>query len=182
MFQKELPRLLRVAGDRRLQRRQTVVLLFVAQLLEEAHAQVLTVKILVAVEEMDFEQRDVDRIDRRSPADAGNTAAEMIHFNDEDTAQRRRTAQDNIRRRKPQSAAELRAVRDAPADRVRMAEEPLGCAQIARLERGAHRRARNPLALELHVRHLLEHEAMPRRGGLEGRKVAGAARAKAKIP
>ena len=47
MFQKELPCLPRVARDCSLQRRQAVVLFFIAQLLQEAHAQMLAVKVLM---------------------------------------------------------------------------------------------------------------------------------------
>jgi hypothetical protein len=58
-----------------------------------------------------------------------------------------------------------------------MAEQPLRAAQVAGVERGAHRRARHPLAFELDVGHRLDGEAVL----FEGRKIALAAGAEAEI-
>ena len=50
-----------------------------------------------------------------------------------------------IERRKTDFAAELAAVQDLAADRVRLAEQVLSPAEIAGRERGAHRRTRDAL-------------------------------------
>jgi hypothetical protein len=50
MSQKELPCLPRIARNGGPQRRQAVVLYFIAQILQEAHAQMLAVQVLVAIE------------------------------------------------------------------------------------------------------------------------------------
>src|SRR3990170_4571164 len=92
MFQKELPGARCVARDRCLQRRQAVVLLLVAQLLQEAHAQMLAIQVLVAVEQMHFEQRNRHRVDGGAPAHARHSAAETIDFDHEDPGDRRRSA------------------------------------------------------------------------------------------
>src|SRR5688572_11233597 len=118
----------RVAGDRRLERVQAVVLLFVAQLLQETHAQMPAVELAVPVEEMNLEERLRHRVHRGAASEACHATAEALHFNREYSRQRRRPAQRDIGSRKSETAPELRAVGNPAADGIRMAEQPLGCA------------------------------------------------------
>src|SRR5438105_13264354 len=108
----------------------------------------LSVKVLLVVEEMDFEQRDGNRVDGGPISQARHAPPEMVHFHHKDARKRGRAAKHYIRGGEAEAAADLGAVRDASADGVRMAEQALGAAQIARLERGAHRGTRYARALE----------------------------------
>src|SRR5438034_11272169 len=78
MSRKIFPGAVRVLRDRLLQGIEPVVLLLVAQLLEEADLQVPAIKLLVAIEQMHLQQRHRDRVHRRAPADAGDPRAEAF--------------------------------------------------------------------------------------------------------
>src|SRR5687768_16549543 len=93
MVCKILPGLPRILRDRQLQGLEAVVLLLVAQLLQEAHAQVLAIELAVMVEKMHLEQRQRHRVDRWPPADARHAAAEAVDFDHEDARDRWRAAQ-----------------------------------------------------------------------------------------
>ena len=91
------------------------------------------VLILRVVEEIHLQERDRHRVDRWPPSHARHAMPVAIHLDHEDAGDRRRPAQHDVGGRKAQPAAELRAVRHAPADGVRMAEQPPGAALETRL-------------------------------------------------
>src|SRR5260370_40761239 len=109
MSGKKFPRLGGIARDRLLQRLEAVVLLLVAQLLEEAHPQVLAVQILLLVEQMNLKQRMGHGVHRRAPPDARYAGTEIIHLDDEDAGERRRPPQPDIVSGAPATARGLRA-------------------------------------------------------------------------
>ena len=105
------------------QRRQSVVFLLIAQLLQEAHAQMLAIQVAAGViKKMDLEERDGNGIHRRPPADARDARPEALHVDDENPGDRRWAAQDDVRSRESERATELGAMRDAPTDHVRVAK------------------------------------------------------------
>src|SRR5438477_599538 len=137
MFRKIFPGPARILRDRLLQGIEPVVLLLVAQLLEEANLQVPPIKLLVAIEQMHLQQRHRDRVHRRSPADAGDPRAEAFDLHGKDAAERRGPPQRDVGGGKSQGAAQLRAVRHPAAEGIRVSQQPLGAAQIARARRAA---------------------------------------------
>src|SRR5438105_1309976 len=174
---KVLTRLFGVLCDRRAQGRQAFELGLVAQLPEEAYLQAPAVEAATALQQMHFEQRLRHRVHRRPQAHAGNTGPQALDLYDVNAQEWRPLCERNVGGGKTQIVPELRAVDHAPAERVRPSEQPLGAGEIARLERRAHRRARDALALEGHVGHRLEGEAAP----LERGEVALALRAEAEV-
>src|SRR5216117_3142285 len=78
MSRKIFPGAVSVLRDRLLKGVEPVVLLLVAQLLEEADLQMAAIKLLVAIEQMHLQQRHRDRVHRRSPANAGHPRAEAL--------------------------------------------------------------------------------------------------------
>src|SRR2546429_8028816 len=130
MGRKILARLARIARDRRFQGVQIFELLLFAQLFQEAHAKMLSVKVLLIVEEMYFEQRDGDRVDGGPLSQARHAPPEIVHFHHKDARKRGRAAKHYVRGREAEAAAELRAVRHAPADGVRVAEQALRLAKL----------------------------------------------------
>src|SRR4030095_7377061 len=130
MARKIFPRLARIARDGVFQRLDALEPLLVAQLLEEAHAQVLAIEVTLPVENMHLQQRLRDRVDGRAPAEARYAASQPgsqpLHFHDEDPCERRRPAKDDIGGRESELAAKLGPVRHRPADRIRMPGQALG--------------------------------------------------------
>src|SRR5205823_5840265 len=178
MFRKIFPGPARILRDRLLQGIEPVVLLLVAQLLEEANLQVPPIKLLVAIEQMHLQQRHRDRVHRRSPADAGDPRAEAFDLHGKDAAERRGPPQRDVGGGKSQGAAQLRAVRHPAAEGIRVSQQPLGAAQIACAERAAHRGARDALAFEQHIGHRFQAESVAHRRLLERPEIAGAPRGK----
>src|SRR5438132_1026775 len=181
MSRKIFPGTVSVLRDRPLQGIEPVVLLLVAQLLEEADLQMAAIKLLVAIEQMHLQQRHRDRVHRRSPANAGHPRAEAFDLHGKDAAERRLPPQRDVGGGKSQGAAQLRAVRHPAAEGIRVSQQPLGAAQIARAERAAHRGARHPLAFEQHIGHRFQAESVAHRRLLERSKIAGAPRAEAEV-
>src|SRR2546428_8004022 len=118
----------------------------------------LSVKVLLVVEEMYFEQRDGDGVDGGPLPEARHAPPEIVHFHHKDARKRGRAAKHYIRGGEAEAAAELGAVRHAPADGVRVAEQALRLAKLPGLERGAHRGTRYARALEQDIRHRFEQE------------------------
>src|SRR5438477_1086586 len=125
MSRKVLTRLLGIPRDRLAQRRQAFELDLVAQLPQETHAQAPAVEIAGALEEMHFEQRLRHGVYRRPQADAGHCGTECFYLDYVYSREGRSLAQHDVRRREAEIVAELRAVRHAPAQRVRATEQPL---------------------------------------------------------
>src|SRR2546428_7449643 len=90
MSRKIFPGAVSVLRDRLLQGVEPVVLLLVAQLLEEANLQMPAIKLLVAIERMHLQQRHRDGVHRRAPANAGHPRAEACNLHGKNTAERRR--------------------------------------------------------------------------------------------
>src|SRR5947207_12894509 len=100
MSRKIFPGAVSVLRDRLLQGVEPVVLLLVAQLLEEADLQVPAIKILVAIEQMHLQQRHRDGVHRRAPANARYSGAKAFDLHGKDAAERRRPPQPDLGRRK----------------------------------------------------------------------------------
>src|SRR5216117_4297133 len=98
MSRKIFPGAVSVLRDRLLQGIEPVVLLLVAQLLEEADLQMAAIKLLVAIEQMHLQQRHRDRVHRRPPANAGHPRAEAFDLHGKDAAERRRPPQRDVGR------------------------------------------------------------------------------------
>src|SRR3954465_13570871 len=93
-----------------LQLPEIAVLLFIAQLLEEAYAQMPAVQLARPVEQVHFQQRPRQWVDGRPQAEARYARSHALHLDDQDAAEGRRAAQRNVRGGKPEIAAELPAV------------------------------------------------------------------------
>src|SRR2546422_4647751 len=96
MSRKIFPGPARILRDRPLQGVEPVVLLLVAQLLEEANLQMAAIKLLVAIEQMHLQQRHRDGVHRRASADAGDPRAEAFDLHGKDAAERRLPPQRDI--------------------------------------------------------------------------------------
>src|SRR2546422_3786753 len=96
MSRKIFPGPARILRDRPLQGVEPVVLLLVAQLLEEANLQMAAIKLLVAIEQMHLQQRHRDGVHRRASADAGDPRAEAFDLHGKDAAERRLPAPPDI--------------------------------------------------------------------------------------
>src|SRR2546428_2256409 len=96
MSRKIFPGAVSVLRDRPLQGVEPVVLLLVAQLLEEADLQMAAIKLLVAIEQMHLQQRHRDGVHRRASADAGDPRAEAFDLHGKDAAERRLPPQRDI--------------------------------------------------------------------------------------
>src|SRR6188472_389497 len=94
----------------------------VAQLVQELDGDAPAVDRFVEVEHEHFQQRLAIRLHRRPYADAGDAGArssrQAVHAYGENSGQRRRTAQRDVRRRKTETASPLVAVADVAADCV----------------------------------------------------------------
>src|SRR6185369_15540445 len=95
--------------------------------------------------------------------------------------ERRRAAQHDVSGWEPQAASELRPVRHAAADRIRMPEKALGRVELALGEGGADGGARYPDALEHNVGHGLDLESEPRARRCERGEVARPPRAEPEV-
>src|SRR5256712_12470841 len=111
MSRKIFPGPARILRDRPLQGIEPVVLLLVAQLLEEANLQMAAIKLLVAIEQMHLQQRHRDGVHRWSPANAGHPRAEAFDLHGKDAPERRLPPPHKLGPGKPQGAAPLRAAR-----------------------------------------------------------------------
>src|SRR3989441_11799565 len=96
MSRKIFPGAARILRDRLLQGIDSVVLLLVAQLLEEANLQVPAIELLVAIEEMHLQQWHRDGVHRRAPANAGHPRAEACNLHGKNAAERRPPPQHDI--------------------------------------------------------------------------------------
>src|ERR1041385_1592034 len=74
----------RVARDGLPQGVESIVLLLVAQLLQEAHTQVLAVQVALPVEEMYLQERQRHRIHGGTPADARHTRTKTVYLHHEE--------------------------------------------------------------------------------------------------
>src|SRR5690606_4972409 len=107
---------------------------------------------------------------------------EPVDPDDEHTGQRRAGKRDlQGERREPQIAPELAPVRDMARYPVGASEQLAGSLEIAGGERGAHRRARDPLAAGGDAGELFELEARVGGGGRERVDAARAPRAEAEV-
>src|SRR5436190_10605639 len=97
---------------------------------------------------MHFEERARHWVHRRPAADAGHTAPQLFHLHHIDAGERRPLRERDIRRREAELPSKARPRHYLAADRVGTAEQPLGVREIARLERSAHARARDALAVK----------------------------------
>src|SRR3982074_3843004 len=105
MSRKIFPGAARILRDRLLQGIESVVLLLVAQLLEEANLQVPAIELLVAIEEMHLQQWHRDGVHRRALANAGDSRAEAFNLHGKDAAERRRPPPTDINRGKTPGGA-----------------------------------------------------------------------------
>src|SRR5437764_15377176 len=121
---------------------------------------------------MHLEERLGYRIYRRPAADARDATAELIHLDDVNASERRLLRERDIRCRKAELTAKARAGQHLAADRVGASEQALGASEVACCKRGAHRGARDALAVERDVGHCLELEAVAAPGAIEQREVA----------
>src|SRR6185295_6368678 len=179
---------------------ERVVARFVAQLVQQFHAHESTVAPFGAerggpLEAVDLEQDAAAVVDGRPPAEAGDAVegpfAQAVDAHDEDAARRRLgMAKAKVQRAKAVAASRLRLAEraaeagaggDAAADAVRAAEQRRGGGHVAAGKRGAHRRARDALAVHLVAHHSRDVETVARAGGVERRVVAGALDAVAKV-
>src|SRR5207302_977588 len=122
MSRKIFPGAVSVLRDRLLQGIEPVVLLLVAQLLEEADLQMAAIKLLVAIEQMHLQQRHRDRVHRRSPANAGHPRAEAFDLHGKDAAERRRPPQRAPKRKsRPTSSQRVPSPRSSTSSTKRSA-------------------------------------------------------------
>ncbi len=130
---------------------------------------------------MHLEQRARERVHRRAAPDARHRRAHALDLDGEDARERRAAPQRDVGGGEAEPAAELFAMGDPTGDEVRVAQQLLGPAHVACLQGRAHRRARDPLALEEHVGHRLQGEPvhLPRR--LQRGEVARAPGAEAEV-
>src|SRR3954451_23376376 len=105
-----LSRPMGIQGDRVLQLAEIAVLLFIAQLLEETHSQMPPVQLARPVEQVHFQQRPGYRVDGRPQAEACHAGTHAFHFDDQNAAERRWTAQRNVGGGKTEVATELPAM------------------------------------------------------------------------
>src|ERR1051325_928573 len=120
----------RVARDGLPQGVESIVLLLVAQLLQEAHTQVLAVQVALPVEEMYLQERQRHRINGGTPADARHTRTKTVYLHHENAGDRRRPTQDDVGGREAEAAAEPRAARPTAAGRLRTHQAGLGGAEL----------------------------------------------------
>src|SRR6187551_3785639 len=122
----------------------------VAQLVQELDRDAPAVDRLVEIEHEHFQKRLAVRLHRRSYADACDAGAwssrQAVHAHGEDSGQRRRTAQRDVRRGKTETASPLVAVADVAADCIIASEQRRRARQITRGKRIAYRGARCTLA------------------------------------
>src|ERR1051326_2138678 len=86
----------RVARDGLPQGVESIVLLLVAQLLQEAHTQVLAVQVALPVEEMYLQERQRHRIHGGTPADARHTRTKTVYLHHENAGERRRAPEGEV--------------------------------------------------------------------------------------
>src|SRR5438094_350990 len=113
-------------------------------------------------------KRGRHRVHGRAQPDARHCRTEAFHFDHVNARQRRPLAQRDVGGGEAQIVPESCAVDHFPADRVRTSKQPLGAREVARLQRRAHRGARDALAIEGDVGHPFEREALM----LERREIA----------
>ena len=135
---------------------------------------------------MGFEQRRTAGFDRRSGAQARDTGQGLIgqamDADDKNAGQRGPAMRDaQIERRKAQLAAELFSVHHMAGDRIGSPEQALGAGEVALIERGAYRRAGDPLPVLRHGGHAVQGKPVAGSRRFERGKVAATLGTEAKV-